>query len=50
MNKKQGGKLSDSQLESGTDKARNLYEKATGCVKAIQPPKFLPGKLTFVGT
>ncbi|KAI1647493.1 hypothetical protein F4815DRAFT_3184 [Daldinia loculata] len=30
MNKKQGGKLSDSQLESGTDKARNLYEKATG--------------------
>ncbi|KAI1661857.1 hypothetical protein F4813DRAFT_175217 [Daldinia decipiens] len=30
MNKKQGGKLSDSQLETGTDKARDMYEKATG--------------------
>ncbi|KAI0115391.1 hypothetical protein F4814DRAFT_449224 [Daldinia grandis] len=29
-NKKQGGKLSDSQLESGTDKVRDMYEKATG--------------------
>ncbi|KAI2465369.1 hypothetical protein F4781DRAFT_435499 [Annulohypoxylon bovei var. microspora] len=30
LNKKEGGKLSDQQLESGTDKARQMYEKATG--------------------
>ncbi|KAI1476898.1 hypothetical protein F4774DRAFT_412514 [Daldinia eschscholtzii] len=30
VNKKEGGKLSDQQLETGTDKARNMYEKATG--------------------
>ncbi|KAI0846065.1 hypothetical protein F5Y00DRAFT_264958 [Daldinia vernicosa] len=30
LNKKEGNKVSDSQLESGTDKARNLYEKTTG--------------------
>ncbi|KAI1097563.1 hypothetical protein F4804DRAFT_167132 [Jackrogersella minutella] len=30
LNKKEGGKLSDQQLETGTDKARQMYEKATG--------------------
>ncbi|XDG05580.1 hypothetical protein ABKA04_005195 [Annulohypoxylon sp. FPYF3050] len=30
LNKKEGNKLSDQQLETGTDKARELYEKATG--------------------
>ncbi|KAI1207579.1 uncharacterized protein F4807DRAFT_171561 [Annulohypoxylon truncatum] len=30
INKKEGGKLSDQQLETGTDKAREMYEKATG--------------------
>ncbi|KAI1462942.1 uncharacterized protein F4812DRAFT_448620 [Daldinia caldariorum] len=30
MNKKEGGKLSDKQLETGTDTARKMYEKATG--------------------
>ncbi|KAI8962795.1 hypothetical protein F5Y11DRAFT_177480 [Daldinia sp. FL1419] len=30
VNKKEGHKLSDQQLETGTDKARNMYEKATG--------------------
>ncbi|KAI1799426.1 hypothetical protein F4811DRAFT_557835 [Daldinia bambusicola] len=30
INKKEGNKLSDQQLETGTDKARNMYEKATG--------------------
>ncbi|OTB03253.1 hypothetical protein M426DRAFT_322038 [Hypoxylon sp. CI-4A] len=30
VNKKEGGKLSDQQLESGTDKAREFYEKSTG--------------------
>ncbi|KAI1771073.1 hypothetical protein F4818DRAFT_431023 [Hypoxylon cercidicola] len=30
VNKKEGGKLSDQQLETGTDQARNMYEKATG--------------------
>ncbi|KAI4863305.1 hypothetical protein F4820DRAFT_379046 [Hypoxylon rubiginosum] len=30
LNKKEGGKLSDQQLETGTDKAREMYEKATG--------------------
>ncbi|KAI1073587.1 hypothetical protein F5B20DRAFT_587123 [Whalleya microplaca] len=30
LNKREGNKLSDQQLESGTDKARELYEKATG--------------------
>ncbi|KAI2607823.1 hypothetical protein GGR54DRAFT_643908 [Hypoxylon sp. NC1633] len=29
-NKREGGKMSDQQVESGTDKARELYEKATG--------------------
>ncbi|KAI1763229.1 hypothetical protein GGR53DRAFT_373570 [Hypoxylon sp. FL1150] len=30
INKKEGGKLSDQQLETGTDKAREMYEKASG--------------------
>ncbi|KAI1456105.1 hypothetical protein F4805DRAFT_459157 [Annulohypoxylon moriforme] len=30
INKKEGGRLSDQQLETGTDKARELYEKSTG--------------------
>ncbi|KAI0179631.1 hypothetical protein GGR52DRAFT_206690 [Hypoxylon sp. FL1284] len=29
-NKKEGNKFSDQQLESGTDKIRGMYEKATG--------------------
>ncbi|KAI2603371.1 uncharacterized protein GGS25DRAFT_511085 [Hypoxylon fragiforme] len=35
MNKKQGNKVSDQQLESGTDTVRGLYEKATG--KKVDP-------------
>ncbi|KAI0891037.1 hypothetical protein F4806DRAFT_340930 [Annulohypoxylon nitens] len=30
INKKEGNRFSDQQLETGTDKARELYEKATG--------------------
>ncbi|KAI1370844.1 hypothetical protein F4677DRAFT_342329 [Hypoxylon crocopeplum] len=30
VNKREGGKMSNQQLETGTDKARNMYEKATG--------------------
>ncbi|KAI6083198.1 hypothetical protein F4821DRAFT_196263 [Hypoxylon rubiginosum] len=30
LNKKEGGKLSDQQMETGTDKAREMYEKSTG--------------------
>ncbi|KAI0379509.1 hypothetical protein F5Y04DRAFT_130085 [Hypomontagnella monticulosa] len=30
VNKKEGNRFSDNQLETGTDKARELYEKATG--------------------
>ncbi|KAI5859828.1 hypothetical protein GGS23DRAFT_600015 [Durotheca rogersii] len=35
INKRQGGKLSDQQLETGTDKVRGMYEKATG--KKVNP-------------
>ncbi|KAI1139460.1 hypothetical protein F5Y05DRAFT_348166 [Hypoxylon sp. FL0543] len=30
VNKKEGNKLSDQQLETGTDQGRQMYEKATG--------------------
>ncbi|KAI0838578.1 hypothetical protein F5Y06DRAFT_296653 [Hypoxylon sp. FL0890] len=30
VNKKEGNRLSDQQLETGTDKARQMYEKTTG--------------------
>ncbi|KAI1394759.1 hypothetical protein F4819DRAFT_239413 [Hypoxylon fuscum] len=30
VNKREGNKISDQQLETGTDKARELYEKSTG--------------------
>ncbi|KAI2631575.1 hypothetical protein GGS26DRAFT_591447 [Hypomontagnella submonticulosa] len=30
VNKKEGNRASDTQIESGTDKVRGLYEKATG--------------------
>ncbi|KAI1386022.1 uncharacterized protein F4822DRAFT_432879 [Hypoxylon trugodes] len=30
VNKKEGNKLSDQQLETGTDKLRGMYEKSTG--------------------
>ncbi|KAH9992561.1 hypothetical protein F4779DRAFT_623593 [Xylariaceae sp. FL0662B] len=35
VNKREGNKFSDQQLESTTDRARNLYEKATG--KKVDP-------------
>ncbi|KAI0108837.1 hypothetical protein F4776DRAFT_643936 [Hypoxylon sp. NC0597] len=30
MNKKEGNKFTDQQLETSTDKAREMYEKSTG--------------------
>ncbi|OTA52086.1 hypothetical protein K449DRAFT_440944 [Hypoxylon sp. EC38] len=30
VNKKEGNRFTDQQLESGTDKVREMYEKSTG--------------------
>ncbi|KAL7619351.1 hypothetical protein AAE478_009888 [Parahypoxylon ruwenzoriense] len=30
INKREGGKFTEQQLETGTDKARQIYEKTTG--------------------